>query len=160
MSYVTIFDLSQKGFDWSPGIIGLAFVVFGLAALGIRRPGAPPNLRALIPVVIGALFGIGAMGFQISNQQHYQQVLAQGEALVVEGPIEHFHPMPKQGHDTEHFIVNGVYFSYTDFSVTSAFNNTSSHGGPLTEGMTVRISYTDSREFGGQLAILRIEQRR
>jgi hypothetical protein len=160
MQYVTIFDLSQKGLDWFPGIIGLAFVLFGLGALASRRPGASPKLKALIPVVIGTLFGIGAMGFQISNRQHYQQVLAQGSALVVEGPIENFHPMPKQGHDTEHFTVNGVYFSYTDFSATPAFNNTSSHGGPLREGLVVRIAYTDSREFGGQLAILRIEQRR
>lgn len=160
MQYITIFDISQKGLDWFPGIIGLAFVLFGLGALGSRRPAAPRNLAGLIPVTIGLLFGVGAMGFQISNRQHYQRVLAEGRALVVEGPIENFHPMPKQGHDSERFTVGGVLFSYTDFSATPAFNNASSHGGPLREGMVVRISYTDSREFGGQLAILRIEQRR
>jgi hypothetical protein len=38
----------------------------------------------------------------------------------------------------------GVYFAYSDYVVTPGFNNTSSHGGPMREGLYVRIHYTGS----------------
>ena len=63
---------------------------------------------------------------------------------MVEGAVANFHPMPAAGHEDEHFTVQGVYFAYSDYSVTSGFNNTSSHGGPMREGLYVRIHYTRS----------------
>lgn len=66
-----------------------------------------------------------------------------GSTQVVEGVVEQFHPMPFTGHDTEHFVVNGVRFDYSDYEVTSAFNQTSSHGGPIRAGLLVRIHYVD-----------------
>jgi hypothetical protein len=80
--------------------------------------------------------------FQYSNWSYYRTILAQNKAYVVEGVIEQFHPMPKSGHDTERFIVDGVEFAYSDYFSTPAFNNTRSHGGPLHEGLMVRIYFT------------------
>ncbi len=54
------------------------------------------------------------------------------------------------GHDTERFDVNGINFSYSDYMVTGGFNVTSSHGGPVREGLAVRICYKDGE-------ILRLE---
>ena len=59
-------------------------------------------------------------------------------AKIVEGPVTSFHPMPYSGHDYESFVVNGVGFKYSE-AVTSGFNNTASHGGPIHEGLMVRI---------------------
>jgi hypothetical protein len=49
--------------------------------------------------------------------------------------------MPYAGHANEHFTVCGVPFSYSDYVVTEGFNRTSSHGGPMREGLWVRITY-------------------
>jgi hypothetical protein len=67
---------------------------------------------------------------------------SRGQVSVVEGPIENFHPMPYGGHDTERFTVADVHFAYSDYAVTPGFNQTSSHGGPIREGLQVRITYT------------------
>jgi hypothetical protein len=42
----------------------------------------------------------------------------------------------------EHFTVCGVPFSYSDYVVTAGFNHASSHGGPMREGLWVRIAYS------------------
>jgi hypothetical protein len=52
--------------------------------------------------------------------------------------------MPKSGHKMESFTVNGVKFEYSDFVVTPGFNNATSHGGPIREGLPVRISHIDN----------------
>jgi hypothetical protein len=51
----------------------------------------------------------------------------------------------------ESFTVNGHHYRYSDSVVTAGFNNTQPHGGPIREGMTVRIT-----NFGGQIARLEI----
>ena len=49
--------------------------------------------------------------------------------------------MPFEGHANERFTVQGVSFSYSDYTMTSAFKNTSSHGGPIRSGLYVRVHY-------------------
>lgn len=43
----------------------------------------------------------------------------------------------------ESFNVNGVKFEYSDYVITPGFNNAASKGGPIKEGLPVRISYID-----------------
>jgi len=49
--------------------------------------------------------------------------------------------MPYSGHAMESFTVSGVPFSYSDYIPKAGFNQTSSHGGPIHEGLPVRIWY-------------------
>jgi hypothetical protein len=71
-----------------------------------------------------------------------RETYAKGEYATVEGEVSDFHPMPYSGHQNETFGVNGVQFSYSDYVVNPCFNNTASHGGPVREGMRVRIAYS------------------
>ena len=73
-----------------------------------------------------------------------------GRCEVVEGRVENFHPMPAEGHDTERFTVRGIEFNYSDFIVSTGFNNTASHGGPIQENLPVRICHKNGQ-------ILRLE---
>jgi hypothetical protein len=68
--------------------------------------------------------------------------LREGRYSVVEGPVTDFVPMPYEGHAQESFTVNGHRFSYSDYSMTAGFRNTTSHGGPIRESLYVRISYS------------------
>ena len=61
----------------------------------------------------------------------------------MEGEVADFVPMPAAGHAMEHFCVQRVCFSYSDFVLNGGFNNTSSHGGPIRAGLPVRIAYLD-----------------
>lgn len=71
-----------------------------------------------------------------------RQAYLNGDYQVVEGAVSNFHPMPYSGHQNESFSVNGVQFSYSDYVVSPCFNNTTSHGGPIGEGLRVRIAYS------------------
>jgi hypothetical protein len=49
-------------------------------------------------------------------------------------------------HQDESFMVEGVTFEYSDYDLSKCgFNNTASHGSPIREGLSVRISYRDDR---------------
>ncbi|CCN69674.1 hypothetical protein [Vibrio nigripulchritudo] len=80
-------------------------------------------------------YGLGSQLFELLSKYH------KGDYLVIEGIVENFDPMPYSGRKRESFSVKGIYFQYSDFSVTPGFNNTTSHGGPIREGLQVRISY-------------------
>lgn len=70
----------------------------------------------------------------------------QGDYKVVEGTVTNFKPMPRSGHAEESFSVNGVTFFYSDYNLSHAgFHNAASHGGPIRQGLHVKISYHDDR---------------
>jgi len=64
--------------------------------------------------------------------------------------VTRFKPMPPSGHAPEEFCVKDRCFQYSDFEVSPAFNTTSSHGGPIREGLPVRVTYVGN-------AIVRLE---
>lgn len=64
-----------------------------------------------------------------------------GNFDVVEGVVVDFRPMPKGGRPHERFAVEGVTFTYSDYNVVPGFNNAKSHGGPIDDGIYVRVSY-------------------
>ena len=49
--------------------------------------------------------------------------------------------MPVSGHAMEHFCVRQACFEYSDFVITAGFNNTASYGGPIRDGLPVRVTY-------------------
>jgi len=60
---------------------------------------------------------------------------------MVDGLVSNFRPMPYEGHQDECFSVQSETFCYSDYGVTSGFNNSASHGGPIREGLLVPVSY-------------------
>jgi hypothetical protein len=66
--------------------------------------------------------------------------------------VTHFRPMPVTGHGVESFVVGGKRFQYSDFAMRAGFDETRSHGGPVREGLHVRIHY-----FGDDIAKLEVE---
>jgi hypothetical protein len=102
----------------------------------------------------GLLWTALAFGGTYSVYLHHKSLARDNRCRVAEGRVEQFVPMPYAGHAEESFTVSGVPFKYSDFIVTDAFNNTSSHGGPLTGDSYVRICYDPASN-----AILRLEIR-
>jgi hypothetical protein len=153
MHYRVVFDIAETGYkSWSFPAFGLIFIIAGVGLVLFRghfpgwwgkRPGA------------SSVFAFSFLGFALlwtaiaffSTSNEYSSLSsskAEGNVAIVEGPVTDFKPMPYSGHAIESFCVEGKCFSYSDYVVTSGFNNTSSHGGPIREGLQVRVSYVDN----------------
>jgi len=69
--------------------------------------------------------------------------LYDGPHQIVEGVVSDFEPMPYEGHKDECFSVQQQSFCYSDYWTTPGFHRSASHGGPIREGLPVRITYHD-----------------
>lgn len=150
--YQVAFDLSTQPFEVEPGlvilpIIGLILVVTPQALVDRFTRG--PSGRAgkifawfffLFSSAISAVWLFGSLA-QTAN---LESAIKAGEAYVVEGCLQHFHPMPEGGHDSERLQLDGRVFEYSDYLVTAAFNNAESHGGPIHPDSRLRLTVVGS----------------
>ena len=144
MEYTTVFDVGQSGYrQWSFPAHGLLFVVVGAGLVLFRR-----RLRSRMPSFFPFVF----LGFAlfwtfiafVSTSGGYSALssaLREDRCSVVEGVVSDFHPMPYTGHQMEWFVVDGRRFEYSDYVIVPGFNNTASHGGPIRQGLQVRVHY-------------------
>jgi hypothetical protein len=162
-----VFDASQKGPDWQFPAFGLIFVVIGVLLVRYRNllpmtgEWANPAWRWIFPLLwlgISLLFTVGSGVSIFVNWWSAQRALSSGTTHVVQGYVDQFHAMPYSGHDEDHFVVNGVYFAYSDYVVTEGFNTTESHGGPVHGGEYVRIYYVYQNNNGNVILKLEIRE--
>jgi hypothetical protein len=73
-----------------------------------------------------------------------QLALKEGRSSTIEGRVADFVPMPYEGHSVEQFTVSGIQFSDSDYILVPCFNNARSHGGPIQQGVWVRLSYQNN----------------
>jgi hypothetical protein len=147
--YVTVFDVTQSGYrQWSFAAFGLIFVAVSLALpvlirSGIFRKPPPWMEKWFLRVFLGFAIFWTATSFLATYTDYRGAVHAvrSQQARFVEGTVTQFTPMPYTGHAMESFVVKGVRFEYSDYVITAGFNNTASHGGPIREGLPVRIWY-------------------
>jgi hypothetical protein len=153
-TFVEVFNVSQTGYrDWSFPAFGLIFVAIGIGLFfgpSIIRGMGIPYLK--FPSAFRTVFRFFFLGFAIfwvgtaffatySSYARHRHLADSNQCTQVEGPVDDFVPMPYTGHADESFSVSGVKFSYSDYGVTDAFNNTASHGGPISADSYVRICY-------------------
>lgn len=134
-----VFDVTSNGTHslWFP-LPGLFFIILFLFFPQLNR--SRPSFR-VVGLAFAILWTIGASLSIFGQYWRDYSILKSGKASFVEGPVENFVPMPVTGHAMESFTVKGVPFSYSDYVITSGFNNTESHGGPIHEGLYVRVWY-------------------
>jgi hypothetical protein len=156
--YVTAFDLSQTGYaNWSFLLVGLTFGTLGWISLSaykaiqnhpsLERIFSPTRTSKQIPwwsfpvlIAVSVIFTVAGLGSYFEYKQNLN-ILITGQASYVEGEVYDFKPMPYSGHSLEVFSVNNISFSYSDYIKNAAFNNTASHGGPIKNGLSVKIWY-------------------
>lgn len=157
--YVTVFSAIDHPFkNWWLPAFGLIFIGIGLigflaptlfAAVSSSRFTSSSTTRWGF-LLFGAFWTIGVGFCTATDSWSATNALKSGDYLTVEGRVSDFTPMPRGGHAEESFTVNGVHFAYSDFEIQAGFNHTSSYGGPIREGLPVRIAYRDGE-------ILRLE---
>jgi hypothetical protein len=142
--YQTVFTVLQKSPPWWVS----AFVPTAVAALTVLAIVAFVRCKTRRVAVVVAYVAMVFMAMTLSPAgvsdmyARARNSYVKGDYSIAEGTVANFHPMPYSGHPNETFSINGVEFSYSDYIVVPCFNNTASHGGPLRDGLRVRIAYS------------------
>ena len=80
-----------------------------------------------------------------------------GEYETVEGQVENFVPMPKEGKGRESFDLGGVHFEYSDNCLITGYHNAKVNGGVIRrDGQRLRIGYVWYEPYGN--VIVSIEE--
>lgn len=156
--YILAYDASRvwvrDGFDFIP----LVLLAAGIGVLTWDRKHPNPRRtpwQAAFPYVYTgfAVFGvILSVGGNLSAHSEAVKALRSGRYEIVEGTVTNFVPMPWEGHANESFDVAGHHYEYSDFVVTTGFRQSRSHGGPIREGLRVRIADVGGRIFRLEIA--------
>lgn len=171
LQYTLFYDIRQAG---PPGGLALAALAFILGAVtaallwsALRRRGRRRSLRRrdtpatqslgtnlgqlLIFGAVGALFAlVTAQATGVFAHNRCSGWMESGDVQMIQGPVSEFVAAEKSGGE-ERFSVSGVRFIFSGNDPSRCgFKQTSADGGPLREGLQVRIAYRDG-------AILRLE---
>jgi hypothetical protein len=164
--YRTVFDISQKAFNWWFPLAGVAFVLAGTVLIWLGKRNRWP-LRRRLPgyfmVVFSSFWSLTTFTDTYSEYHELRTTYRNGQFSVVEGPVTNFQPMPYEGHRDECFSVMAQNFCYSDYAISAGFNNSASHGGPIRDGLPVRVSYVGSNIVRLEVkedALASIEQRK
>ena len=150
MEYRVVFDVASAGYkSWSFPAFGLVFVVVGAGLVAFRKnlPGwwgkhpTASNVFAFFFLGFAMLWTVVSFVATYYDYSSLSTAEQTNRVRVVEGIVTKFKPMPATGHAMERFCVSDKCFEYSDNVITAGFNNTSSHGGPIREGLPVRVSY-------------------
>ena len=100
------------------------------------------------------------MALNIYDYMKKKNQLDHDQVFVVEGFVENYHAMPLQGHDTEHFEIDGVFFEYSNYELINGYNRPACRGGVITgNGQYLIIKYVTDAVSNNNI-ILYIEEKR
>ena len=146
MTYDLVFEASGGNDLWFPAF-GLVFITIGamLTIFRERLPeNLPPSVRRVGPLVFlgfAILWTTAATIATVGGNAALARTLREDRCEVVEGVVTEFQPMPPGGKGMESFTVGGKRFEYSDHVITSGFHQTASNGGPIRNGVRVRIHH-------------------
>lgn len=141
---------------WFPAV-GILFLlvasVFVIKMRGWRRVFALAIGGFALLWTIGA--GLQMLGFYSSARRAANA----SSTPAIEGTVDHFQtPAPQStGGGYESFTVRGVPFSYSYYIISGAFRQTAAHGGPIHQGLYVRIHYRPDSDAYIVHPIVRLE---
>ena len=149
-------------FMWIPIIIPVLFFIWPwiqdtlTKIIGMKLP-----IKVTFPrtacIIFGCIAAVTALIIFLFQGHMYLKTVGayqRGQYEIVEGYVENFVPMPPGGHARESFEINGVYFEYSDYNITSGYRNTKSHGGVITgNGQYLKIGYIYYNETYGNIIV-------
>jgi hypothetical protein len=162
MHYKTVFDASQSPPEWQFAAFGLIFVAAGLVFFffpQLNKKWTAQRTRVFCIIYIAGALVWTAVAAVANYMQHEQakSAIEHHAFKSVEGTVQNFLPMGEAGRKSESFDVGGQHFSYSDYVITPGFRKTAVHGGPIHEGLPVRIDYVDNATVGPEILRLEID---
>jgi hypothetical protein len=140
--FSTAYVVTKNGFYW---ILPLALTAIVITSLVIFRFTTNQGAKTLLRVIllVGGVIALLGMIFTVGDYVGNSITYLRGHYSTIEGTVADFSPLPAaKGDYTESFSVNGRSFSYSDFLAgQGCFNHSSTYGGPVRQGLYVRIAY-------------------
>jgi hypothetical protein len=158
--YRTVFDVAVNGYQtWRAAILPGSLSVAALIILVLLRSNFSPKSKStrFYRGIIGAVAvaaAAGCVAMLVHTRREYDALrssLRDRTFQVVEGDVVDFVPQGTDGHPIERFRVNSTRFEYSRSDITSAFHRTAIRGGPIRDGIAVRIA-----DVNGKIARLEI----
>jgi hypothetical protein len=157
MGYRTVFEVSVSTLPWWIPLLGLVVAAIGIFFFfnGRRTPRSAGRMAfGVYAIVFGALITVVTLFVIRRDYCGIRGAYASHRYSVVEGRVEDFVPMPPGGHRDESFSVGGMRFSYSGYTVTPCFHQTAVQGGPIRDGINIRVFY-----IGGCIVRLDVRMR-
>jgi len=154
--WVTVFDVASEPFRWGnagEGLAALAIVALGTAGTFAVRRRSGMAAAAILGIAIAlALFFVSRTIQHRREHEACVEAAQRGEGRVVEGVVREFHPLTTvwQRPAYESFSLDGETVRYPLVAEGCGFHRTVVEGGPIREGMRVRL-----QRWNGE--ILRVE---
>jgi hypothetical protein len=148
MQYTVVFDVLQSGYrNWWLAAAGLVFVFASLGAVlfGRRRfRRGRSRLMSFLFLIFAVVWTWEVSVVSWTQYRRLAAALRDGTCEVVEGEVTQFHAMipsnvRRHVRDQDSFNVGGHHFQYSDKSIGAGFHQISAEGGPLHDGLRVRI---------------------
>ena len=154
MAYNVVFDVAQSGYrQWTFVIVGLGLMALAGRLVTIQRK-LPTQLHLAPAHKWFGFLSFWALIVLVATFGDYVRLvwdLRTGRCQVTEGIVTDFHPSPYTARGKDWFTVDGQRFEYADNIATAGFNQTESHGGPVHQGLQVRIHHV-----GNEIARLEV----
>jgi hypothetical protein len=152
MEYHTIFDISQVGYKaWPFVLIGVALMLVTISMFLFPRfweriPFRGPEfMRRYGVYIFTGFFTIWTLlvfATTYSDYAYAKNEYLEGKVGVVEGAVSNFKPgTNERGSAYESFCVKGACFTYSDYEESAGFNTMTINGGPIREGLPVRVTF-------------------
>lgn len=94
-----------------------------------------------------------AFGSTYGSYYEFRAAANSGDFRVEEGIVTKFRPPADVGgKGPEQFCVADTCFAYSKYVAYAGFHNTSAHGGPLREGLQVRVTHVGNAIVRLQIA--------
>lgn len=146
-------------------ILVFGFIIFCNVRRKITLSGETQYKNVIIERVfslIGLIVSVSVFSLilvqNITDYNFITKNICEGNYEIVEGEIENFIPMKKEGHSQESFDVDGVTFIYNRSNPKHGYHFPNVDGGYITNnGQYVRITYIN---YNGYNIIIRLETKK
>ncbi len=143
VNYQIMFEIGLGSFPWARVVHPLIFVVIGLLLARFLKSRQIYLVMGVSMASLASLFLLISLVIFVPNFIKLRSAYVSGKSSIVEGAVENFRPAPKIGPARESFSVHGVLFSYNALDDTPCFHNAPLNGGPILDGLDVRIHYDE-----------------
>lgn len=142
-NYQPIFEIGFRSFPWVTVMDPLIFIAIGLLLVRFLKSRQIYVIMGVVMASLASLFFLISLVTFIPEFVALRSAYVSGRSSIVEGTVENFRPAPALGPARESFSVRGVIFSYNALDDTPCFHNAPIHGGPIRDGLDVRIHYNE-----------------
>ena len=135
-----LYDVRQTSYvEWRDVLPSLMTIVVGLLLLP-RRDDRRYRLGSAVFIGMGLAFLTLTAGVRVIQHRTLVARLGNGDYDNVEGAITNFFPGSFDGHTPEVFVVAGHTYTFHGNTTTAGYHDVQGAGGPLREGIKVRIA--------------------